>query len=129
MFSALNHRRVQTSLLPLGSRTVSDGPPGPDALARRAAQYIAEGTGIAEHDVAIVLGSGWAPAVGALGSATAVLPMAELPGFTPPTAVGHTGQVLSVGIGAHRVLVLAGRVHADGGHELIDGVHPAQTAC
>ena len=81
---------------------MSDGPADPDALARRAAQFIAEGTGIAEHDVAIVLGSGWAPAVAALGSATAVLPMAELPGFTPPTAVGHTGQVLSVGIGAHR---------------------------
>jgi len=81
------------------------GPPDPDALARQAAQFIADGTGIVEHDVAIVLGSGWAPAVAALGPTTAVLPMADLPGFTPPTAVGHTGQVLSVGIGQHRVLV------------------------
>jgi purine-nucleoside phosphorylase len=108
---------------------VSDGPPDPDALARRAAQFIAAGTGITEHDVAVVLGSGWAPAVAALGSATAVLPMAELPGFTPPTAVGHTGQVLSVGIGAHRVLVLAGRVHAYEGHDLLHVVHPVRTAC
>ncbi|HVQ99409.1 MAG TPA: purine-nucleoside phosphorylase, partial [Mycobacterium sp.] len=106
-----------------------DGPPDPNALARRAAQFIAEGTGIGEHDVAIVLGSGWAPAVAALGSATAVLPMAELPGFTPPTAVGHTGQVLSVGIGPHRVLVLAGRVHAYEGHHLRHVVHPVRTAC
>ena len=101
----------------------------PDALARRAAQFIAEGTGIAEHDVAIVLGSGWAPAVAALGPATAVLPMADLPGFTPPTAVGHTGQVLSVGIGTHRVLVLAGRVHAYEDHDLLHVVHPVRTAC
>ena len=108
---------------------MSDGPADPDALARRAAQFIAEGTGIAEHDVAIVLGSGWAPAVAALGPATAVLPMAELPGFTPPTAVGHTGQVLSVGIGAHRVLVLAGRVHAYEGHDLLHVVHPVRAAC
>ena len=108
---------------------MSDGRPDPDALARRAAQFIAEGTGIGEHDVAIVLGSGWAPAVAALGSADAVLPMAELPGFTPPTAVGHTGQVLSVGIGAHRVLVLAGRVHAYEGHDLLHVVHPVRTAC
>ncbi|HZC91497.1 MAG TPA: purine-nucleoside phosphorylase, partial [Mycobacterium sp.] len=40
---------------------MSDGPSDPDALARRAAQFIADGTGVAEHDVAIVLGSGWAP--------------------------------------------------------------------
>src|ERR1700761_5389800 len=84
---------------PIRLPTVSDGPADPNTLARRAAQFIAEGTGIAEHDVAIVLGSGWAPAVAALGSATAVLPMAELPGFTPPTAVGHAGQGWSVRIG------------------------------
>jgi purine-nucleoside phosphorylase len=108
---------------------MSDGAIDPDTLARRAAQLIAEGTGIAEHDVAIVLGSGWAPAVSALGLATAVLPMAELPGFTPPTAVGHTGQVLSVGIADHQVLVLAGRVHAYEGHDLQHVVHPVRTAC
>jgi purine-nucleoside phosphorylase len=108
---------------------VHDGPSDPDALARRAARFIAEATGIGEHDVAIVLGSGWAPAVAALGSATAALPMAELPGFTPPTAVGHTGQVLSVRIGDHRVLVLAGRVHAYEGHDLLHVVHPVRTAC
>jgi len=114
---------------PLSSPTVTDRPPDPDALARQAAQVITERTRIAECDVAIVLGSGWAPAVPALGSATAVLPMAELPGFTPPTAVGHTGQVLSVPIGEHRVLVLAGRVHAYEGHDLRHVVHPVRTAC
>jgi purine-nucleoside phosphorylase len=46
---------------------VSDGPADPDALARRAAQFIVEDTGIAEHDVAIVLGSGWASAVESAG--------------------------------------------------------------
>jgi purine-nucleoside phosphorylase len=55
--------------------------------------------------------------------------MAELPGFTPPTAVGHTGQVLSVAIGDHRVLVLAGRVHAYEGHDLLHVVHPVRAAC
>jgi purine-nucleoside phosphorylase len=103
--------------------------PDPDALAQRAAQFIADGTGVADHDVAIVLGSGWAPAVSALGTAAAVLPMAELPGFTPPTAVGHAGQVMSVAVGDHRVLVLAGRVHAYEGHDLLHVVHPVRTAC
>ena len=108
---------------------MNDGQPDPDTLARRAAQFIAGGTGVAEHDVAIVLGSGWAPAVAALGPPTAVLPMADLPGFTPPTAVGHTGQVSSVSIGTHRVLVLAGRVHAYEGHDLLHVVHPVRAAC
>jgi len=108
---------------------VNDGPSEPDALAQTAAQFVADRTGVAEHDVAIVLGSGWAPAVSALGEPTATLPMAEVPGFTPPSAAGHTGQVLSVAIGEHRVLVLAGRVHAYEGHHLRHVVHPVRTAC
>ncbi|OBK45426.1 purine-nucleoside phosphorylase [Mycobacterium sp. 1081908.1] len=103
--------------------------PDPDELARRAARAIAERTGIAEHDVAIVLGSGWRPAVAALGPPTVTLAQAELPGFAPPTAVGHTGELLSVRIGAHRVLVLVGRVHAYEGHDLCHVVHAVRAAC
>jgi purine-nucleoside phosphorylase len=98
-------------------------------LAETAAQFIADKVGIGEHDVAIVLGSGWAPAVSALGQPTAILPMAEIPEFIPPSAAGHAGQVISVGIGSHRVLVLAGRVHAYEGHDLQHVVHPVRTAC
>ena len=79
--------------------------------------------------MAVVLGSGWAPAADALGTPTAVVPMAELPGFTPPTAAGHGGQVLSVPVGDTPVLVLLGRIHAYEGHELRDVVHPVRTAC
>ncbi len=55
--------------------------------------------------------------------------MADLPGFTPPTAEGHGGQVHSIRIGAHRALVLVGRIHAYEGHELRHVVHPVRTAC
>jgi purine-nucleoside phosphorylase len=108
---------------------VTDRPPDPDEVARIAARFIAERTGVDAHDVAVVLGSGWSPAVAAFGSPTAVLPQAELPGFTPPTALGHTGELLSVRIGEHRVLVLVGRVHAYEGHGLLHVVHPIRTAC
>ena len=101
----------------------------PGELARIAAQVIAERTETPEHDVAIVLGSGWAPAVAALGTPTAVLPMAELPGFTPPSAVGHSGQLMSMRIGGQRVLVLAGRLHPYEGHDLCHVVHPVRAAC
>jgi purine-nucleoside phosphorylase len=108
---------------------VAETLPDPGDLARRAAQVIAERTGVDEHDVAVVLGSGWSPAVAALGTPTAVLPQADLPGFRPPTAVGHTGELLSMRIGEHRVLVLVGRVHAYEGHDLCHVVHPVRAAC
>ncbi|WP_144205865.1 purine-nucleoside phosphorylase [Mycobacterium tilburgii] len=98
-------------------------------LARQAAQVIRERTGVEEHDVAIVLGSGWSLALAELGTATATLPQAGLPGFAAPRAAGHPGELLSVRIGAHRVLVLAGRIHAYEGHDLSHIVHPVRTAC
>ena len=55
--------------------------------------------------------------------------MADLPGFTPPTAAGHGGRVLSIPIGAHHVLVLVGRIHAYEGHDLAHVVHPVRAAC
>lgn len=101
----------------------------PDAAATQAAAAIAERTGVPNHDVAVVLGSGWSPAVAQLGEPIATVPMAELPGFSPPTAAGHQGQLMSVRIGAHRVLVLLGRIHAYEGHDLRHVVHPVRAAC
>ena len=97
--------------------------------AARAAAVIAERTGVERHDVAVVLGSGWGPAAHAVGNPTAQLPMADVPGFLPPGADGHRGQLLSVPLRHHRVLVLVGRIHAYEGHTLAAVVHPVRTAC
>ena len=101
----------------------------PQTAAGDAATAISEQTGVPTHDIAVVLGSGWAPALSALGEPSASVPMADLPGFTPPTAAGHSGQVHSMVIGAHRVLVLVGRIHPYEGHDLRHVVHPVRTAC
>jgi purine-nucleoside phosphorylase len=98
-------------------------------VAADAAHAIRDRTGVDEHDVAVILGSGWAPAEAQLGDPVAVVPMAELPGFTPPTAAGHGGLVLSLHVGDHRVLVFVGRIHAYEGHELRHVVHPVRAAC
>jgi len=101
----------------------------PDDDAAKSAADIRARTGVDEHDVAIVLGSGWAPAVDELGDPVAVVPMAELSGFIPPTAQGHGGQLLSLRLGDRRVLVFVGRIHAYEGHELHHVVHPVRAAC
>ncbi|MCB9440440.1 MAG: purine-nucleoside phosphorylase [Mycolicibacterium sp.] len=101
----------------------------PLAVAEVAANVIAERTGFARHDVAVVLGSGWAAAADVLGPADVVADMAELPGFTAPTAAGHGGQLRSLAIAGHRVLVLLGRTHAYEGHDLSVVVHPVRAAC
>lgn len=99
-----------------------------EASALSSAEAIAERTGVRHHDVAVVLGSGWAPAVAELGDPVATVPMADIPGLVPPSAVGHRGQIHSTRIGTHRVLVLAGRIHAYEGHDLDHVVHPIRTA-
>jgi purine-nucleoside phosphorylase len=101
----------------------------PDADAAKSAAEIHRRTGVDEHDVAIVLGSGWAPAVAELGDPVAVVPIAELTGFTPPAAQGHHGQMLSLRLGERRVLVFVGRIHAYEGHDIRHVVHPVRAAC
>lgn len=100
----------------------------PQEVAAEAAATIRARSGIDSFDVAVVLGSGWAPAAASLGTPSHVIPMTEIPGFTPPTASGHGGQVLTVQVGALAVLVLLGRIHAYEGHDLQHVVHPVRTA-
>jgi purine-nucleoside phosphorylase len=90
---------------------------------------VAYRTGVEQHDVAVVLGSGWGSATHALGKPSAEIEMADLPGFTPPSADGHRGQALSVTVAGKRVLVFVGRIHAYEGHGLDLVVHPVRTAC
>ncbi len=107
---------------------VTDPQATPDFAAAAAAAAIRDRTGIAGFDVAVVLGSGWAPAAAVLGEPTATIAMGDLPGFTPPTASGHGGQALALQIGGRNVLVLLGRIHAYEGHDLRHVVHPVRTA-
>jgi purine-nucleoside phosphorylase len=79
-------------------------------------------------DVAVVLGSGWAPAADAIGPAEAEVPLTELGGFPDPTVAGHTPTVRSVSAGPLRVLVFLGRVHLYEGLPPATVVHGVRTA-
>ncbi len=100
----------------------------PYQAARASAARLAELTGQARHDVAVVLGSGWAPAADALGSAYAEVPLADLGGFPEPTVGGHSPTVRSLSVGDVRALVFLGRVHLYEGHPVATVVHGVRTA-
>ncbi|HEV3066206.1 MAG TPA: purine-nucleoside phosphorylase, partial [Streptosporangiaceae bacterium] len=100
----------------------------PYRAAQASAARLAELTGVPRHDVAVVLGSGWAPAADALGAAGAEVPLAALGGFPPPTVGGHSPVVRSLRAGAVRALVFLGRVHLYEGHDVATVVHGVRTA-
>jgi purine-nucleoside phosphorylase len=102
--------------------------PDPAHLAARAAAVLAEATGVPEHDVALVLGSGWVRAADALGEPQVELPVTDLPGFLPPAVAGHAGRVRSVQVGQQRVLVLLGRTHLYEGRGVEPVVHGVRVA-
>ena len=79
-------------------------------------------------DVAVVLGSGWAPAAEAIGAAQAEIPLTELGGFLAPTVAGHVPTVRYVIAGPLRVLVFLGRVHLYEGWPPATVVHGVRTA-
>ncbi|MCD9198948.1 purine-nucleoside phosphorylase [Aeromicrobium wangtongii] len=97
-------------------------------LARQAADALRERTGGGDHDIALVMGSGWLPAADALGVPDHEVPLAELPGFSAPAVEGHGGTVRSLTIGDKRLLVFLGRTHYYEGKGVAAVVHGVRTA-
>ncbi len=102
--------------------------PAPAELARESAERLRDLTGVDKHDVALVMGSGWLPAVDALGEATAELSTTDLPGFAPPAVAGHAGRIRSVRAGDKNLLVFLGRTHFYEGRGVRAVVHGVRTA-
>ena len=102
-------------------------------LARSAADALRALTGVERHDVALVLGSGWLPAVDALGEATAEIAATDLPGFSAAAVAGHTGKIRSVRCVApdgsdKQLLVFLSRTHFYEGKGVAAVVHAVRTA-
>lgn len=102
----------------------------PRLVADAAAARLAELTGVAHHDVALVLGSGWAQTADRLGRTLATVTSTDLPGFAPPVVTGHTGTIRSVriGDGGRRALVFGARTHYYEGRGVRAVVHGVRTA-
>ena len=100
----------------------------PEELAGKAAEEIQSRTGVAKHDIAIVLGSGWRPAADVIGEPVSEIGVGELTGFEAPTALGHGGTIRSVEVGGKKVLVVLGRTHGYEGKGVQKVVHGVRTA-
>jgi len=100
----------------------------PADRAAAAANTLAALTGVERHDVAIVLGSGWVPAVDVLGAAGADFPVTDLPGFLPPAVEGHAGRIRSLEVEGKRVLAFLGRTHLYEGRGVEPVVHGVRVA-
>jgi purine-nucleoside phosphorylase len=104
----------------------------PLQAATKAAAEIAQRTGFALHDIALVMGSGWVTAIDALGDPVYECNAEELTGFLPPAVEGHSGKVRSYEIKDSgktvRALVFLGRTHLYEGKGMEPVVHGVRTA-
>jgi len=102
--------------------------PGPYDDAREAADAIAVRTGTDRHDVAIILGSGWAGAADRIGTVETDMELSSLPGFPLPAVAGHRNLLRSITASGQRALVFGGRSHLYEGHAADTVVHGVRTA-
>jgi purine-nucleoside phosphorylase len=100
----------------------------PYDLATEAAGELARLTGVEKHDVALVLGSGWLPAVDALGEPVAEIATTDLPGFTAAAVAGHSGRIRSIRADDRSLLVFLSRTHYYEGRGVAAVVHGVRTA-
>jgi purine-nucleoside phosphorylase len=114
----------ETPTHPLDDRSAD-----PFEVARTAAAEIAEKTGVARHDIALTLGSGWAKAADLIGETVADIPATEITGFSASAVVGHTGSIRSIALpsGKH-ALVIGARTHYYEDHGVRRVVHSVRTA-
>lgn len=101
----------------------------PFEIARQAAAQLAEKTGVARHDIALTLGSGWGKAADLIGETVATVPATEVVGFGKPALEGHVGTLRSLRLpnGKH-ALVIGARTHYYENHGVRRVVHSVRTA-
>ncbi len=101
------------------------------ALAEQAGAHIGSVFG-RQHDLLVVLGSGWSESIPVLTAASSTPPhsidVTEILGFARPSALGHGGALVSITVGTCAVLLLTGRTHLYEGRGVHAVVHGIRTA-
>ncbi|GAA0427930.1 purine-nucleoside phosphorylase [Leifsonia naganoensis] len=116
-------------MLETNTNPLDDPQADPFAIARQAAEQLAEKTSVEKHDIALTLGSGWGKAADLIGETTATIPATEIVGFGKPALAGHVGTLRSVLLpSGKRALVIGARTHYYEGHGVRRVVHSVRTA-
>ncbi|WP_026180931.1 purine-nucleoside phosphorylase [Demetria terragena] len=112
------------------SGVFADPQTDPFDVAKAAAEVIANRTGTAKHDVALVLGSGWNQSADLIGETVEEIDNADVPGFGKAAVEGHSGVMRSIRIGDtdRRALVFGTRTHYYEGKGIRAVVHGVRTA-
>ncbi|HUF64713.1 MAG TPA: purine-nucleoside phosphorylase [Gemmatimonadaceae bacterium] len=87
------------------------------AAAQWTAASVRQHIGDEPAELALILGSGLGAVADDLEEARSIR-FSDIPGFSPASVVGHAGKLVSGMLGGHRLLVMAGRIHAYEGHSL-----------
>jgi len=107
---------------------LKDSTRNPFDVAAEAAAVIAEKTGVAKHDIALTLGSGWAAAADLIGETIATFDATEVSGFNPPAVAGHSSSIRSIRLPDGRHALVLPRSHWYEDHGIRSVVHPVRTA-
>lgn len=114
---------------PSGITNTTRSPSNSLEIARLSKDWIVSKSGHLRHEIAIILGSGWAASGQHFGEVEELGTATEIPGFSPSTVRGHSGKVQSVALsGGKRVLIIGARTHLYEGKGVQAVVHPVRTA-
>lgn len=95
-------------------------------IAEQAAKTIAERSGIAQHEIALTLGSGWIKAMTA--DIHWQCEAHEIPGFRAPEVEGFAPTISSIKLTSGKHALVLPRTHLYQGHGVDAVAHPARTA-
>jgi len=96
--------------------------------AQQSADAIERLSGVPQHDVAVILGSGWVPAADLIGTTVSEFSVTDIPHFSAPAVDGHAGVIRSVDADGIKVLVFLGRTHFYEGKGVDAVTHAVRTA-
>ena len=120
--------RIRTKLENMAHPLNEEGV-NPFEFAEKAAEAIAQKSGVARHDIALTLGSGWSKAADLIGETVSEIPANEIPGFHKPAVVGHVGTIRSIKLPSGKfALVIGARTHFYENHGVRAVVHSVRTA-
>jgi purine-nucleoside phosphorylase len=108
---------------------LNDAQSNPFEIAQQAADQIAAKSGVASHDIALTLGSGWAKAAELIGETVSEISATEVVGFSKPALEGHVGTLRSIKLPSGKfALVIGARTHYYENHGVRAVVHSVRTA-